>query len=313
MTERGRPAWGIGVATISRGRVLDVWYVYLGLGELPAERRGPYGVPAGVASLAGADPTRGVNLEAIVTEIDLAAPPASTADAYLRLHLISNRILTPTEVDIDAVMAHLPLNVWTTAGPCATTNFEEVRLRQRIDGKGTIEQVLAVARIPHMVDYIIPTGVAIADGSRVRLGAYLAKGTKVTSEGFIDAGGGTLGPAYVQGRISRGVLVCGGTHVGGSASLLPPEDGAAPLVIGADCLIGANAGVGIALGDRCVVEAGLFLTPGTKVSVRTGAHPHLRVVSARELAGLPGMLFRRNSTTGVVEAFEQDAPPSVRA
>lgn len=306
MDTGGCPAWGIGLATISDdGTVLDVWYSHLGLGELPADRRGPYGVPADLASLTGTDTARGVHLEATVSEIDLTGPPIDAADAYLRLHLVSQRVLTPIHIDIAAILDHLPLNVWTSAGPTSPTNFEAVRLRLRIAGKGAPEQVSAIAKIPRMVDYVIPSGVAIADGARVRLGAYLAEGTKVTHEGFIDAGAGTLGPALIQGRISRGVLVGAGTHIGGSASILPPIDGEAPVRIGRDCLIGANAGVGISLGDNCVVEAGLFLTPGTKVSVRTGAHPHARVLPARELSEIAGMLFRRNSTTGVVEAFER--------
>ncbi len=305
MTETSRNAWGIGLATLtSAGRVLDTWYPHLGVGPLPSEHRGPYGIPADLASLAATDTARGVHQETVLTEIDLDATSASTADTYLRLHLLSHRLLAPGEINLTGVLDTLPMNVWTSVGPCAPEDFEDVRLRLRIAAKGTPVTVRSVAKIPPMVDYVLPPDVAIADAARVRLGAYLTPGTKVTHEGFVDAGAGTAGAAYIQGRLTQGVIVGEGTHIGGSASLLP-SDGDRPISIGRDCLVGANAGVGISLGDRCVVEAGLFLTAGTKVTVRTGEHPHPRVVPARDLAEVSGMLFRRNSTTGVVEAFDR--------
>ncbi|HLS01068.1 MAG TPA: DapH/DapD/GlmU-related protein, partial [Beutenbergiaceae bacterium] len=189
-------------------------------------------------------------------------------------------------------------------GPCSPSGFEQVRLHMRIAAKGAAASVHAVSKIPPMTDYVLPDDVAIADASRVRLGAYLAPGTRVTHEGFVDAGAATEGGAYIQGRLSRGVSVGEGSHVGGSASLLPASTDH-PMRIGKNCLIGANSGVGVSLGDRCIVEAGLFLTPGTKITIRTGADPHARVVSARDLAGESNLLFRRNSTTGVVEAFDR--------
>lgn len=309
MSDTSRRAWGVGLATITDdGRILDTWYSRLGLGPIPADHRGPYGVPADLSSLATTDTARGVHQEVVRIEIDVDSAPATTQDVYLRLHLLSHRLLTPFSANLTDVLDHLPLNVWTSVGPCAPESFDKVRLHLRIAAKGTPVTVRAVAKIPPMVDYVLPADVAIADAERVRLGAYLAPGTKVTHEGFIDAGAGTTGAALIQGRVSRGVIVGARTHIGGSASLLPPE-GADPLTIGEDCLVGANAGVGISLGDHCVVEAGLFLTPGTKVTVRTGSHPHARVMPAHELSDVPSMLFRRNSTTGVVEAFDRGSRP----
>lgn len=300
-----RTAWGVGLATHSDdGHVLEAWYPHVGLGSLPDDHRGPYGVPADLSALATSDTARGVHQETVATQIDLDQEPTSTADAYLRLQLLSHRLLTPAQMSLTGVLENLPLNVWTTAGPCPVEGFEEVRLRMRIAAKGVPVDVRAIAKIPPMLDYVVPAGIAIADGRRVRLGAYLAPGTKVTGEGFIDAGAGTSGAAYIQGRLNRGVFVGGGSDVGGSATVYAPREGGT-VTIGQDCLIGANAGVGISLGDRCIVEAGLFLTPGTKITVRTGAMPHPRVLSARDLAGEDNMLFRRNSTTGVVEAFDR--------
>lgn len=301
-------AWGVGLATLtSDGRVLDTWFPRLGAGPVPTQLRGPYGIPADLAALAATDTARGVHQETVLVEIDLDAPPATTPDAYLRLHLLSHRVVTPGQVNLTGILESLPLNVWTSAGPCSPEDFEQVRLRLRIAAKGGAVHVRAVAKIPPMVDYVLPADVAIADAHRVRLGAYLSPGTKVTHEGFVDAGAGTSGAAHIQGRVTRGVLVAEGTHIGGGASILPADDGET-ITIGRDCLVGANAGVGISLGDRCVVEAGLFLTPGTKVTVRTADHPHPRVRTARELTGATALLFRRNSTTGVVEAFDRGRP-----
>lgn len=298
-------AWGVGLTTLTdNDHTLDAWYPYLGLGPLPEQHQGPYGVPADLASLATSDTARMVYTEVVRLEIHLNQPPASVADAYLRLHLLSHRLVQPNEVNISTIPDSLPLNVWTSQGPCSPDGFEQVRLNLRIGAKGNPIPVQAASKIPPMVNYVLPPDVAIAEANRVRLGAYLAPGTRVTHEGFIDAGACTTGAAYIQGRLSRGVSVGEGTHIGGSASLLPaaPDQ---PMRIGQDCLIGANAGVGVSLGDRCIVEAGLFLTPGTKVTLRTGADPHPRVVPARDLAGVGNMLFRRNSTTGVVEAFDR--------
>ena len=292
-----RTAWGHGLATITDDdTVLDTWYPSPALGPLP----GDAAVPDQLAAAAARDDVRRVRTELVTTAIDLDAPPESTPDAYLRLHLLSHRLAQPNTVNLDGIFAVLPRVVWTSAGPCAVDDFEATRLRLRARGPVT---VLGVDRFPRMVDYVVPSGVRIADGGRVRLGAHLAPGTTVMHAGFVNFNAGTLGTSMVEGRISQGVVVGDGSDIGGGASIMGTLSGGGTtrVSIGERTLLGANAGLGIPLGDDCVVESGLYLTSGTKVLLAAGdGEP--RLVKARDLAGACGLLFRRNSVTGAVEA-----------
>ena len=287
-----RPAWGWGLASIhASGQVLDTYF--------PAPRLGVADDSAAPPSLISAvvdDDTRGVRTEIVLVEIDLAAPPAGTSDAYLRLHLLSHRLVSPRDLNMTGIFASLPNVVWTSAGPCAVEGFEEVRIRMRARGEHLT--VFGVDKFPRMVDYVLPTGVRIADADRVRLGAHLAEGTTVMHEGFVNFNAGTIGTSMVEGRISAGVVVGRDSDIGGGASIMGTLSGGGTEVIsiGERCLLGANAGVGIALGDDCVVEAGLYLTAGTKVTLPSGD-----VVKARTLSGKNDLLFIRNSVTGAVE------------
>ncbi|QOR69833.1 2,3,4,5-tetrahydropyridine-2,6-dicarboxylate N-succinyltransferase [Ruania alkalisoli] len=299
-----RTAWGIGLATITTDdQTLDVWYPNPGLGDEPAQSSGPYGVPADLASLATIDRARGTRQVVEHRSIDLDAAPADTADAYLRLHLLSHRLVQPNSINLDGLFGVLPNVVWTSAGPCAVADFEKTRLALRVARKGAPITVYGVDKFPRMVDYVMPTGVRIADADRVRLGAHLAEGTTVMHEGFVNFNAGTLGASMVEGRISQGVVVGDGSDIGGGASIMGTLSGGGThkIAIGQRCLLGANAGLGISLGDDCVVEAGLYLTAGSKVTL-TGTGD---VVAARDLSGTPNLLFRRNSTTGAVEAIER--------
>ncbi|WP_420112515.1 DapH/DapD/GlmU-related protein, partial [Pseudactinotalea sp.] len=239
--------------------------------------------------------------------IDLDAPPADAPDACLRLHLLSHRYVVPNSINLDGLFGVLQNVVWTSEGPCAPESFEEVRLALLASAHGRPISVHGVDKFPRMTDYVIPTGVRIADADRVRLGAHLAEGTTVMHEGFVNYNAGTLGASMVEGRISQGVVVGAGSDIGGGASIMGTLSGGGShrVSIGTGCLLGANAGIGISLGDDCVVEAGLYVTAGTKVTIRTAAEPHQRIVSARELSGANNLLFRRNSTSGVVEAIER--------
>ncbi len=285
-----RRAWAWGLATVhTSGQVLDAWY--------PAPAIGAYdGSPAPFEAPA-ADPLRSVETRVVRTEIDLDAAPADTADAYLRLHLLSHRLVRPHGLDLTGVFGVLPNVAWTSLGPCAVDDLDEVRLRCRLAGRTLT--VLSVDRFPRMVDYVVPSGVRVADADRVRLGAHLAPGTTVMHEGFVNFNAGTLGASMVEGRISAGVVVGDGSDVGGGASIMGTLSGGGDHVvsIGERCLLGAQAGVGISLGDDCVVEAGLYVTAGTKVTLPDGT-----VVKARELSGQPGLLFLRDSVTGAVVA-----------
>jgi len=295
-----RSAWGLGLATATDGgQVLDVWYPSPQLGAAP-ENTGPYDVPPDLAVLAGADPSRGVQLRVVRTVIDLDAAPADAADAYLRLHLLSHRLVRPHGQNLDGLFAVLANVVWTSAGPCAVEGFEDTRLRL-MAAHGRV-QVFGVDKFPRMTDYVVPGGVRIADADRVRLGAHLAAGTTVMHEGFVNFNAGTLGTSMVEGRIVAGVVVGDGSDVGGGASILGTLSGGGKEVvsIGERCLLGANSGTGISLGDDCVVEAGLYVTAGTKVTVADGPAAGT-VVKARELSGRDNMLLRRNSVTGAVE------------
>ena len=286
-----RAATGVGLASYDRsGRVLDVYFPQPVLGdEAP--------VPPRLADLAGADPDREVRTEVVVVVTDLDAPPADAVDAYLRLHLLSHRLIRPNGCSLEGLFGLLSNVVWTSAGPCAVDGFEEVRTRLR--GRGHLT-VLGVDKIPRMVDYVLPGGIRIADADRVRLGAHLGQGTTVMHEGFVNFNAGTLGVSMVEGRISAGVIVGDGSDIGGGASVMGTLSGGGKEVvrIGAGCLVGANAGIGISLGDGCVVEAGCYVTAGSKVVLPDGA-----LVKASELSGRPGLLFRRNSVTGALEAL----------
>jgi len=290
-----RSAWGYGLATATTdGLVLDTWYPSPALG--PAETEGPYGPPVELAAAAKEDPRRGVRARVVHTAIDLDAAPADVSDAYLRLHLLSHRLVQPNTINLDGLFGVLNNVVWTNLGPCPVEDFEWTRLRLRDSGP---VQVFSIDKFPRMTDYVVPTGVRIADADRVRLGAHLAEGTIVMHEGFVNFNAGTLGTSMVEGRISQGVVVGNGTDIGGGASIMGTLSGGGThrISIGERCLLGAESGIGISLGDDCIVEAGLYVTAGTKVTLQDG-----RVVKARELSESSGMLFLRNSVTGAVEA-----------
>jgi 2,3,4,5-tetrahydropyridine-2-carboxylate N-succinyltransferase len=313
-------AWAIGLATISEadGRVLDVFFPRpaLGVDAAAVEAAGHAGgtgtsevsfaratVVAGgaVAASIGSDAGRGVRTIAVVTVVeDLAAAPVDAHDAYLRLHLLSHRLVRPHGLSLDGVFGLLTNVVWTSQGPCAVEGFEETRLRLRAEGRTV--SVTSIDKFPRMTDYVVPSGVRIGDADRVRLGAHLAEGTTVMHEGFVNFNAGTLGASMVEGRISGGVVVGDGTDVGGGASIMGTLSGGGTEVIslGEGCLLGANAGVGISLGDGCVVEAGLYVTGGTVVALPDGT-----TVKARELSGKDGLLFRRDSQSGAVVALER--------
>lgn len=281
------------------GVVLDTWYPEPALGE--AAETGTIvldgaDVPAELAALTGEDADRGVKQVAVRTSIaDLSAAPVDAHDAYLRLQLISHRLVQPHGLNLDGVFGLLANVVWTNYGPCAVDGFELVRAKLRARGAVT---VYGVDKFPRMVDYVVPSGVRIADADRVRLGAHLASGTTVMHEGFVNFNAGTLGNSMVEGRISGGVVVDDGSDVGGGASIMGTLSGGGKEVIsvGKRCLLGANSGLGISLGDDCVVEAGLYVTAGTKVTGPDGT-----VVKAKDLSGRSNLLFRRNSVTGGVE------------
>ena len=285
-------AAGVGLATWWSGSLLDVWYPQPALGaEAPPV--------SGLDAAARPDDVRGVEVRTVRTVIDdLQAPPADVADAYLRLHLLSHRLVQPRSINLDGIFGILPNVAWTTRGPVALEELAAARLRARTHGEHLV--VLGVDRFPRMIDYVVPSGVRIADADRVRLGAHLAEGTVVMHEGFVNFNAGTLGTSMVEGRISAGVVVGDGSDIGGGASIMGTLSGGGQEVIsvGRGCLIGANAGIGISLGDDCVVEAGTYVTAGARVTLPDG-----EVVKARDLSGVAGMLFRRNSTTGALEAL----------
>jgi 2,3,4,5-tetrahydropyridine-2,6-dicarboxylate N-succinyltransferase len=228
---------------------------------------------------------------------DLDAPPADVADAYLRLHLLSHRLVRPNSVNLDGIFKILPNVCWTSLGPVEVSEIGAVR--ERALGRGLHLDVRSVDKFPPMLDFVVPTGVRIADAARVRLGAHLAEGTTVMHEGFVNFNAGTLGPSMVEGRISQGVVVDADSDIGGGASIMGTLSGGGTEVIsvGRRCLLGANSGLGVSLGDDCIVEAGLYLTAGTIVTLPGG-----RQAKARELSGSSGLVFRRNSVTGSVEA-----------
>ena len=298
-------AWGFGLATITEdGRVLDTWYPSPALGRPDGEPR----PPAALAALAGADTRRGVRAEVVRTVADLAAPPADARDAYLRLHLLSHRVVRPHGLNLDGIFGVLANVVWTDHGPCPPEGFESTRLRLRAGGARVT--VYGVDKFPRMVDYVLPAGVRIADADRVRLGAHLAPGTTVMHEGFVNFNAGTLGVSMIEGRVSSGVVVGDGSDIGGGASVMGTLSGGgrAVISIGRRCLVGANAGIGISLGDDCVVEAGCYVTAGSKVTLPDGG-----VVKAAELSGRFGLLFWRNSTSGALEVRPRAAGAELNA
>lgn len=294
-------AYGTGIATLTADdTVLDVWYPEFGLGAAP-------GAPLDLTHLEGEDADRGVRRTVVSTVIDdLDATPTDTADVYLRLHLISGREIRPHGCNLEGIFGKLANVVWTNFGPCAVDGFEATRARLSRHGRVT---VLSVDKFPRMVDYVVPSGVRIGDADRVRLGAHLAEGTTVMHEGFVNFNAGTLGSSMVEGRVSGGVVVGDGSDVGGGASIMGTLSGGGKAVIsvGERCLLGANSGLGISLGDDCVVEAGLYVTFGTKAVVSGDVASALGVedgatVKASELSGVSNVLFRRNSVSGAVEA-----------
>jgi len=286
-------------SVLADGTVLDAWYPAPVLGSFDAAataRLTEDELSESVAALLGTDGDRGVEVVGVRTTIaDLTAAPVDTHDVYLRLQLLSHRLIAPHEANMDGIFGLLANVVWTNFGPCAVDGFEITRAKLRRRGPVTI---YGVDKFPRMVDYVLPTGVRIADAVRVRLGAHLAPGTTVMHEGFVNYNAGTLGSSMVEGRISAGVVVDDGSDVGGGASIMGTLSGGGKetISLGKRCLLGANSGIGISLGDDCVVEAGLYVTAGTKVTGPDGA-----VVAARTLSGQSGMLLRRNSVSGAVE------------
>ncbi|WP_285113410.1 2,3,4,5-tetrahydropyridine-2,6-dicarboxylate N-succinyltransferase [Leifsonia sp. fls2-241-R2A-40a] len=301
-----RSAWGYGLATVAAdGTVLDTWFPEPKLGTLPA-RRDRWIAPAELEELAGEDARRAVRVDIVTVEIELDASPASTPDAYLRLHLLSHLLVQPNGLNLDGIFAHLPTVAWTNAGPVNPADLD--RLRPRLQRAGI--QVSGIDKFPRLLDYVTPERVRIADASRVRLGAHLAPGTTVMHEGFVNFNAGTLGTSMVEGRISQGVVVGDGSDIGGGASIMGTLSGGGThrVSIGERALLGANSGIGISIGDDSVVEAGLYVTAGTKVVV-VGEAPTAdglpQTVKAAELSGVPGLLFRRNSLTGAVEVLRR--------
>ena len=295
-----REAWGYGLSTVSRsGVVLDTWFPRPALGPVP-DSVDRHIAPAEFEDALGGDDRRAVDIDFRTVAIDLDAAPASTPDAYLRLHLLSHLLVRPNTINLEGLFAHLPIVAWTTAGPMHPDDLASRRILLQRAGIS----VTGVDKFPRLLDYVAPARVHIADASRVRLVAHLSPGTTVMHEGFVNFNAGTLGASMVEGRISQGVVVGDGSDIGGGASIMGTLSGGGTerVVIGERALLGANSGVGISIGDDSVVEAGLYVTAGTKVRVVTGdASAEPAVVKAVELSGVPGLLFRRNSLTGAVE------------
>lgn len=305
MSDSARWAWGFGLASVSRtGTVLDTWFPHPELGHRPTERD-RWIAPADIESFAEPDARREVTIEIVSVEIDLDAPPANTSDAYLRLHLLSHLLVRPNSINLEGIFGKLPNVVWTNAGPVALEDFE--RLRPQLLRHGISAHSLD--KFPRLLDYVTPKGVRIADVNRVRLGAHLASGTTVMHEGFVNFNAGTLGASMVEGRISQGVVVGDGSDIGGGASIMGTLSGGGTqrVSIGQRSLLGANSGVGISIGDDCVVEAGLYVTAGTKVLLpgELDEDGKPRQIKAEALSGQPNLLFRRNSVTGAVEALSR--------
>nr|WP_246846654.1 2,3,4,5-tetrahydropyridine-2,6-dicarboxylate N-succinyltransferase [Humibacter ginsenosidimutans] len=299
-------AWGYGlVTTAGDGTVLDAWFPTPRLAALP-DGREPLLVPAALEAQTGQDARRNVRLDARAVEVELTSPVTSTPDAYLRLHLLSHLLVAPNTINLDGIFSHLPIVAWTNAGPMHLDDYAGRRAQLQRAGI----QASGIDKFPRLLDYVVPERVRIADASRVRLGAHLAPGTTVMHEGFVNYNAGTLGASMVEGRISQGVVVGDGSDVGGGASIMGTLSGGGTqrVSIGERSLLGANSGIGISIGDDCIVEAGLYVTAGTKV-VLVGAAPNAsggpQTVKALELSGVPNLLFRRNSLTGAVEVLQR--------
>jgi len=287
-------AYGYGISTIAKdGSILDTYFHQLGLGTAEASR-------VDLANLEGADNEREITRALVKTEIELDKPPASVSDAYLRLHLLSHRLVKPHGLSLEGIFSILNNVIWTSHGPCAIAGFDQVRLKLR--AKYGYLAIYGVDKFPRMLDYVVPEGVRVANADRVRLGAYLSPGTTVMHEGFVNFNAGTLGASMVEGRISAGVVVDDGSDIGGGASIMGTLSGGGKEVIsiGKRTLLGANSGLGISLGDDCVLEAGVYLTAGSKVLLPDG-----KVVKARELSGANSLLIRRNSQSGALEALNK--------
>ena len=305
-------AWGAGLATFddASGEPLDTFFPSPDLGPGPPGVSGTATLDADAArtlglgeltAATGRDPVRGTRTELVATLItDLKQPPEDAHDVYLRLHLLSHRLATPNSINLDGVFGLLPNIAWTSLGAVAIDALADTRLRARVAGIHL--EVISVDKFPRMTDYVVPGGVRIADADRVRLGAHLAEGTTVMHEGFVNFNAGTLGSSMVEGRISQGVVVGDGTDVGGGASIMGTLSGGGTeqVTVGERCLLGANSGIGISLGDDCVVEAGLYITAGTLVRLPDGA-----VVKGRDISGIANMLFIRHGQTGAIEARQR--------
>ena len=289
-----RVAYGHALVTYAKDQVLDAWFPAPSLGTSKGSA-----APTELNKLAGEDDDRAVHFGVVLREIDLDLPPTDAIDVYLRLHLLSHRLVKPHGTNLEGIFGHLANVVWTSAGPCAVDGFEQTRMRLRARG---VLQVFGVDKFPRMTDYVVPSGVRIADADRVRLGAHLAPGTTVMHEGFVNFNAGTLGVSMVEGRISSGVVVDDGSDIGGGASIMGTLSGGGKelVSIGKRCLLGANSGLGISLGDDCIVEAGTYITAGSKIRTPTG-----EVVKAGALSGTSGLLFRRNSLNGALEVIQR--------
>ena len=287
-------ASAIGFATEFNGEILEVFYPAPSLGLNP-------NLVNDFDSTLGLDQIRGVSRIQIETVInDLSEKPTDVADAYLRLHLLSHRLVKPRSINLDGIFAVLPNLAWTNLGAVLPSELNNVKSRALSSQVPFF--VLSVDKFPRMIDYVIPSGVRIADGDRVRLGAYLASGTTVMHEGFVNFNAGTLGASMVEGRISAGVVIGDGSDIGGGASIMGTLSGGGKEVIsvGEKSLIGANSGIGISIGNNCVVEAGLYVTAGSKVSLPDGTS-----TKAAALSGEDNLLFRRNSQTGAIEVVSR--------
>lgn len=292
-------AWGHGLITIaSDGTILDAWYPEVFLGDAPKSDLQWFS-PRELDSMVGQDEVRGVRTEVTRTEIDLTLPVANTQDAYLRLHLLSHLVVEPNTINLEGLIPNLPIVAFTNRGVMRLEDFEAKTITLR--NQGVVAH--SIDKFPRLIDYVVPKKVRIADANRVRLGAHLAPGTTVMHEGFVNFNAGTLGTSMVEGRISQGVVVGDGSDIGGGASIMGTLSGGGKhkISIGKRALLGANSGIGISIGDDSIVEAGLYVTAGTKVTLILDGRS--QIVKAAELSGLPGMLFRRNSQTGAVEAI----------
>jgi 2,3,4,5-tetrahydropyridine-2-carboxylate N-succinyltransferase len=284
-------AFGIGIASQNEaGQILECWFHTLGLGSKSGTDKYP--------ELLTTDDIRKVKRINLSIEIDLSKPAKDVADVYLRLQLLSHRIIKPHGLNLEGIFNILPNLVWSSVGPCEVATFNQVQPRLRAKYENLV--VYGVDKFPRMIDYVIPEGVRIADGDRVRLGAYLSAGTTVMHEGFVNFNAGTLGKSMVEGRISAGVVIGDGSDIGGGASIMGTLSGGGKEIIsiGQRTLLGANSGIGISLGDDCVVEAGAYITAGSKISLPDG-----KTVKAKELSGANNLLFRRNSQNGALEAL----------